>query len=70
MLLFLTNKVFFFAGKYQDLYTSVQFDSVNMAEINNKIFNLISVNGFDGDCIVTYVTEADYRLACRLHGSV
>ena len=24
-----------------------------MAEINNKIFNRISVNSFDGDCIVT-----------------
>ena len=24
-----------------------------MAEINNKIFNRIYVNGFDGDCIVT-----------------
>ena len=43
----------FFAGKYQDLYTSVQFDPVDMAEINNKIFNQISVNGFDSDCIVT-----------------
>ena len=43
----------FFAGKYQDICTSVQFDLVNMAEINNKIFTLISVNGFDGDCIVT-----------------
>ena len=43
----------FFAGKYQDLYTSVQFVPVDMAEINNKIFTRISVNGFDGDCIVT-----------------
>ena len=42
----------FFAGKYQDLYTSVQFDPVDMAEIKNKILNRISVNGFDGDCIV------------------
>ena len=32
---------------------SVQFDPVDMAEINNKIFNQISVNGFDGYCIVT-----------------
>ena len=70
MLLFLTNQVIFFAGKYQDLYTSVQFDPVDMAEINNKIFNLISVDGFDGDCIVTCVTKADCRHACRLHGLV
>ena len=43
----------FFAGKYQDLYASVQFDPVDMTEINNKIFNRISVNGFDSDYIVT-----------------
>ena len=43
----------FFAGKYQDLCISVQFDPADMAEINNKIFNRISVNGFDGDCIAT-----------------
>ena len=30
----------FFAGKYQDLYISVPFDPVDMAEINNTILNL------------------------------
>ena len=43
----------FFAGKYQDVYTTVQFYPVDMTDINNKIFNRISVNGFDGDCFVT-----------------
>ena len=43
----------FFAGKYQDLYTTVQFYPVDLADTNNKIFNRISVNGFDGDCFVT-----------------
>ena len=43
----------FFTGKYYDLYTSVQFDPVDTAERNDKIFNRISVNGFDANCIVT-----------------
>ena len=35
-----------------------------MAEVNNKIFNRISVNGFDGDCIVTckYILQAVDKL--------
>ena len=55
----------FFAGKYQDLYTSVQFNPVDMTEINNQIFNRIPVNGFDGDCIVT--CKAILQAVDKLH---
>ena len=39
-----------FANKYQELYTSVQFDSADTVKVNTKISSSLSVNGFNADC--------------------
>ena len=43
----------FFASKYQNLYTSVEFDKAEMDVVRGDIDSSVLINGFTNDCIVT-----------------
>ena len=43
----------FFAKKYQDLYTSVSYDSNCMNVIFCELDDLLAVAGFNENCIIT-----------------
>ena len=44
----------FFASKYQDLFTSVMFDKMEMNIVRNNIESSVLDHGFTNDCIVTF----------------
>ena len=42
-----------FAKKYQELYTSVDFDKVKMKTVRNGINVAVSSVGISGDCVIS-----------------
>lgn len=48
-----------FATKYQDLYTSVSYDSASMDTLRNEVCARLAKNGYDQHCVVSSSSVAD-----------
>ena len=55
----------FFAKKYQDLYTSVSYDSNCMNDIFCELDELLAVAGYNENCIITSCNVLD--AICKLN---
>jgi len=58
-----------FAKKYEDLYTSVGYDEVDMDKLRKKIDENVESSGYDSNCIITFndVTYAVSKLKPGKH---
>ena len=47
------------ASKYQDLYTSVSYDSAGMDSLRNEVSAQLAKNGYDQHCVVSASSVID-----------
>jgi hypothetical protein len=48
-----------FASKYEDLYTSVSYDSASMDTLRSEVSARLAKNGYDQHCVVSSSSVAD-----------